>query len=333
MNKSYCDIKPSLSSSEINFISKINDENEESKKDNVIYDNSISLLKHKVFLEKIMHLIKLSQMEYLSKVSSNQKDIKDIENKKDNNHDKIMIIKNILINLKKDLTITLFENTENKAIMQNLMNNNKSSLVKNLFGYEKENNGDTKTFGGKKKNLTKSVNYNVNSNFKSDDNIYNVELPHLKFMNFKITNQLEYMTALIKLKTQSLSRIYSPGCVVFCDNQNDINKVSEYLHDNLIIARNQFISIVQKKDIQNRSISLLTGKVNDLKEDIEILHKNRSNDYINTSEIIKEESRECYTKTNITTMENYKDDNKKNNKDYEDYSFMKKNIVRISDLK
>ena len=98
-------------------------------------------------------------MEYLSKISSNQKDN---ENKTKNNHNSIMIIKNILLNLKKDLMITLIENTENKAILQNLMNNKKSYLVNNLFGFEKENNGEVKPCTQKKKTLTKSVNNRVN---------------------------------------------------------------------------------------------------------------------------------------------------------------------------
>jgi hypothetical protein len=159
MNKNYSNLKPNNCFNDNIFLSKINVGNEESKNENVIYDNSISLLKHKVFLEKIMHLIKLSQMEYLSKISSNQKDN---ENKAKNNHNSIMIIKNILLNLKKDLMITLIENTENKAILQNLMNNKKSYLVNNLFGFEKENNGEVKPCTQKKKTLTKSVNNRVN---------------------------------------------------------------------------------------------------------------------------------------------------------------------------
>jgi hypothetical protein len=325
MNKNYSNLKPNNCFNDNIFLSKINVGNEESKNENVIYDNSISLLKHKVFLEKIMHLIKLSQMEYLSKISSNQKDN---ENKAKNNHNSIMIIKNILLNLKKDLMITLIENTENKAILQNLMNNKKSYLVNNLFGFEKENNREVKPCTQKKKTLTKSVNNRVKS--RCNDEIYNVELPHLKLMNFKIANQLEYMSIIIKLKSQNLSRLYDSGNLVFCDNQNDINKASEYLHNNLIMVRNRFKSVVKKKDIQNRGIIFLIKKVNDLKEDIELSYKKGSNDYINTSQIINEESKENYTKTNVCTMENYKDSLKNNNNDFEALSFMKKNIVHIS---
>ena len=58
------------------------------------------------------------------------------------------------------------------------------------------------------------------------------------------------------------------------------------------MVRNRFKSVVKKKDIQNRGIIFLIKKVNDLKEDIELSYKKGSNDYINTSQIINEESKE-----------------------------------------
>ncbi len=324
-NKSYSAIKHNISSIiDNNFLSKINLGNEEESKNNniVIYDNSISLLKHKIFLEKILHLVKLSQLDYLSIVSSNQKST---GNKENNIHNKRMIIKNILLNLKKDLMVTLIRKIENKNKMQNRVNNNKSYLVKNIFGYEEENNEEVKSFTERKNNLIKRVNSNDNNN----NNIYKIELSHLKLMNFKIINKLEYITNLIRLKAQSSSGLLRHG-YVFCDNQNNKNKVSEYLHDNLIIVRDQFKSIVKQKDIQNRTITLLTLEVTEVKKEVEFLHKNCSNVYINTSKIINEESREFYTKTNITTMEDYKDNKKNINKNLEDNSFMKKNILRIN---
>ena len=321
-NKSFSAIKPNISSIiDNNFLSKINLGNEEESKNNniVIYDNSISLLKHKIFLEKILHLVKLSQLDYLSKVSSHQKGT---GNKENNIHNKKMIIKNILLNLKKDLMITLIRKIENKNKIQNRLNNKKSYLVKNIFIYEEENNEEVKSFTKNKNNLIKKVK-------SSDNNIYKIELSHLKLMNFKIINKLEYITNLIRLKAQSSSGLFRQG-YVFCDNQNDKNKVSEYLHDNLIIVRDQFKSIVKQKDIQNRNITLLTEELTEVKKEVEFLHKNCSNEYINTSKIINEESREIYTQTNITTMEDYKDNNKNINNNLEDISFMKKNILHIN---
>ena len=320
MHKSFSAVKLNFND---NFLQKISNDKENSK--NNIYDNNISLLKHKVFLEKLLHLIKIYQTEYLSKTSTNQKDT-------DNNkHNKIIMIKNILSNLKTDLIMTLKGNAESKAKMQNIMNNNKSDLVKNIFGYEKVNSEIKSKSDKKKKPLKISIN-NINDN----EYIYNVELPHLKLLNFKIENQLKYMDVLIKLKPQSLNKFriefkFNEGkYYVFCDNQNDVNDASNCLHDNLINVRNCFKLIVKKKENQNRNLILLNSKVTSMKEEVQQLGKKSSNDYINTSDIINEESREYYTKTNVCTMENYKDLDL--NKNFEDNNYIKKNLIRVNDF-
>ena len=237
MHKSYSAIKLNFND---NFLQKINNDKEKSK--NNIYDNNLSLLKHKVFLEKILHLIKISQTEYLSQTSIKQNDTNNSK------HNKIIMIKNILSNLKTDLIMTLKGNAESKAKMQNIMNNNKSDLVKNIFGYEKVNSEIKSKSDKKKKPLKSSIN-NINDN----EYIYNVELPHLKLLNFKIENQLKYMDVLIKLKPQSLNKFRiefnfnEQKYYIFCDNQNDVNDASKFLHDNLIDVRNCFKFIVKKK--------------------------------------------------------------------------------------
>jgi len=302
-----------------NLLQKINNEKENSK--SYIYDNNLSLLKHKVFLEKLLHLIKIYQTEYLSKASTNQKD--------NNKHNKIIMIKNIISNLKTDLIMTLKGNAESKAKMQNIMNNNKSDLVKNIFGYEKVNSEIKSKSDKKKKPLKSSIN-NINDN----EYIYNVELPHLKLLNFKIENQLKYIDVLIKLKPQNLNKfkiVFNSNeqkYYIFCNNQNDVNDASKFLHDNLIDVRNCFKLIVKKKESQNRNLIILNSKVTSMKEEVQQLGKKSSNDYINTSDIINEESREYYTKTNVCTMENYKD----LNKNFEDNNYIKKNLIRVNDF-
>ena len=314
MNKNYSAVKLNFND---NLLQKINNEKENSK--SYIYDNNLSLLKHKVFLEKLLHLIKIYQTEYLSKAS--QKD--------NNKHNKIIMIKNIISNLKTDLIMTLKGNAESKAKMQNIMNNNKSDLVKNIFGYEKVNIEIKSKSDKKKKPLKSSIN-NINDN----EYIYNVELPHLKLLNFKIENQLKYIDVLIKLKSQSLNKFKiefnsnEQKYYIFCNNQNDVNDASKFLHDNLIDVRNCFKLIVKKKESQNRNLIILNSKVTSMKEEVQQLGKKSSNDYINTSDIINEESREYYTKTNVCTMENYKD----LNKNFEDNNYIKKNLIRVNDF-
>ncbi len=278
MHQSYSAVKLNFND---NLLQKINNEKENSK--SYIYDNNLSLLKHKVFLEKLLHLIKIYQTEYLSKAS--QKD--------NNKHNKIIMIKNIISNLKTDLIMTLKGNAESKAKMQNIMNNNKSDLMKNIFGYEKVNTEIKSKSDKKKKPLKSSIN-NINDN----EYIYNVELPHLKLLNFKIENQLKYIDVLIKLKSQSLNKFKiefnsnEQKYYIFCNNQNDVNDASKFLHDNLIDVRNCFKLIVKKKESQNRNLIILNSKVTSMKEEVQQLGKKSSNDYINTSDIINEESRE-----------------------------------------
>ena len=211
--------------------------------------------------------------------------------------------------------ITLKDNTESKAKIQHLMNNNKSILVKSIFDFERENVNNFKVQSEKKIKKIKKVN-------NDDDYKYNIELPHLKLLNFKIENQLQYMNIMIKLKMDNKK------CYIFCDNQNNIQEASNYLHDNLINIRNEFKSIVKKKEIQNRNLIILHSKVITMKEEVELLGKKGSNDYINTSDIINEESREYYTKTNICTMENLQN---LNNEFEENNNNIKKNLIRIND--
>ena len=157
---------------------------------NNISNNNLSLIKHKAFLEKILQLIKISQIDFLSHISisfNSQKIKKNSNNKR---------IKDLLKHLKNNLTITLKDNSENKAKIQNIMNNNKLFLVKSIFDFENENinNLKIKRNKGKIKEIKK---INNDNNYK-----YNIELPHLKLLNFKIENQLQYMSVMNKLKNK-----------------------------------------------------------------------------------------------------------------------------------
>lgn len=291
-----------------NLLNKNESEKESSTK--LTYDISESLLKHKVFLEKILQIIKIYQIDYLSQISFNSKNIKN----NGVNNSPTKTIKKILINLKNELMTTLKDNTESKANLQQLMNNNKSILVKSIFDFERENVNNLKVQSDKKVKKIKKI---------KDDNDYkyNIELPHLKLLNFKIENLLKYLNIMIKLKTDS-KKYY-----IFCDNQNIIQEASNYLHDNWINIRNEFKSIVKKKEIQNRNLIILNSKVRIMREEVELLGKKSSNDYINTSEIINEDSREYYKKTNICTMENLQN----LNNEFEDNNYIKKNLKRVND--
>ena len=306
------------------FLSKINSEKfNENNNSNTIN----SLLKHKIFLNKILHLIKISQIDYLSQISFNSKKIKN-NNNNTNTSNINKIIKDMLINLKNELISTLKDNTVSKAKMQNIMNNNKSFLVKSMFDFERENINNLRPNTDRKIKKNKKIENDDDEYYK-----YNIELPHLKLLNFRIENQLQYMNIIIKIKTENYKNDgfnLNDEYYIFCTNQNDNLDASKYLHDNLIDIRNEFKSTVKKKEIQNRELIILNSKVTSLREEVELMGKKSSNDYVNTSDIINEESREYYTKTNICTIENSENVNKA--LEYNDNNYIKKNLIRVNKI-
>lgn len=284
-----------------NFLEKINF-NDNNKKEfcEFIY----SRLKHKIFLEKILHIIKITQIEFLSQISAHKK----------NNKFSYKIIKNILQELKNELDSTFKDNIQNKTNIESTTNKNKSDLIKNIFGKVKKDN-----------NLKIKNNKNQIINYK-----YSVELPNLKLLNFKIENQLTYMDIKIKLLSPNLfnNKDTFKYVYLFLDGKNDTTQAYNFLHDNLIYIREAFKLIVKNKELQNNRLLQMNAAVNILKEECHLIKKNFQNEYINTSQIINEESKEYITKTGVCTNEIYNNNNKTN--EYESDNIYKNKLVRVN---
>ena len=283
-----------------NFLEKINF-NDNNKKEFCEY--VYSRLKHKIFLEKILHIIKITQIEFLSQISAHKK----------NNKFSYKIIKNILQELKNELDSTFKDNIQNKTNIESTTNKNKSDLIKNIFGKVKKDN-----------NLKIKNNKNQIINYK-----YCVELPNLKLLNFKIENQLTYMDIKIKLLSPNLfnNKNTSKYVYLFLDSKNDTTQAYNFLHDNLIYIREAFKLIVKNKELQNNRLLQMNAAVNILKEECHLIKKNFQNEYINTSQIINEESKEYITKTGVCTNEIY-NNNKIN--EYESDNIYKNKLVRVN---
>ena len=284
-----------------NFLEKINF-NDNNKKEFCEY--VYSRLKHKIFLEKILHIIKITQIEFLSQISAHKK----------NNKFSYKIIKNILQELKNELDSTFKDNIQNKTNIESTTNKNKSDLIKNIFGKVKKDN-----------NLKIKNNKNQIINYK-----YCVELPNLKLLNFKIENQLTYMDIKIKLLSPNLfnNKNTSKYVYLFLDSKNDTTQAYNFLHDNLIYIREAFKLIVKNKELQNSRLLQMNAAVNILKEECHLIKKNFQNEYINTSQIINEESKEYITKTGVCTNEIYNNNNKIN--EYESDNIYKNKLVRVN---
>ena len=285
-----------------NFLEKINF-NDNNKKEFCEY--VYSRLKHKIFLEKILHIIKITQIEFLSQISAHKK----------NNKFSYKIIKNILQELKNELDSTFKDNIQNKTNIESTTNKNKSDLIKNIFGKVKKDN-----------NLKIKNNKNQIINYK-----YCVELPNLKLLNFKIENQLTYMDIKIKLLSPNLfnNKDTFKYVYLFLDGKNDTTQAFNFLHDNLIYIREAFKLIVKNKELQNNRLLQMNAAVNILKEECHLIKKNFQNEYINTSQIINEESKEYITKTGVCTNEIYNNNNNKIN-EYESDNIYKNKLVRVN---
>ena len=285
-----------------NFLEKINF-NGDNKKEFCEY--VYSRLKHKIFLEKILHIIKITQIEFLSQISAHKK----------NNKFSYKIIKNILQELKNELDSTFKDNIQNKTNIESTTNKNKSDLIKNIFGKVKKDN-----------NLKIKNNKNQIINYK-----YCVELPNLKLLNFKIENQLTYMDIKIKLLSPNLfnNKDTFKYVYLFLDGKNDTTQAYNFLHDNLIYIREAFKLIVKNKELQNNRLLQMNAAVNILKEECHLIKKNFQNEYINTSQIINEESKEYITKTGVCTNEIYNNNNNKIN-EYESDNIYKNKLVRVN---
>ena len=287
-----------------NFLEKINF-NDNNKKEFCEY--VYSRLKHKIFLEKILHIIKITQIEFLAQISAQKK----------NNKFSYKIIKNILQELKNELDSTFKDNIQNKTNIESTTNKNKSDLIKNIFGKVKKDN-----------NLKIKNNKNQIINYK-----YCVELPNLKLLNFKIENQLTYMDIKIKLLSPNLfnNKDTFKYVYLFLDSKNDTTQAYNFLHDNLIYIREAFKLIVKNKELQNNRLLQMNAAVNILKEECHLIKKNFQNEYINTSQIINEESKEYITKTGVCTNEIYNNNNNNNKiNEFEGDNIYKNKLVRVN---
>ena len=163
--------------------------------------NTFSLFKLKIFLQKLLDLIKLSQIDIISIISKNSQP----ENK-----NSINSLKTNLINLKNNLKIILDNNINKKTIIEQKINTKKSPLINSIFG-ENENNK---------------------------------ELFHLKILNFKIKNEIEYIEIIKLLKSKNIkdfkkykTDLDDDFLEIYCNNKNDFLEVYELLHENLINIR------------------------------------------------------------------------------------------------
>ena len=271
-----------------NIFTKINIKDDNQKDFGEI---TYSRLKHKMFLQKLLHIIQLTQAELLVQISTFKR----------NNKFFYKIIKDILKGLKNELDTTFKENFQYMTIMENKIRKNKSTFVKNIFSLEKFIK------------LQKKDKNNIINNKKIIK-----ELPNLKTLNFNMENQLKYVDIKLKILMPIKSNKSNPkNCpnyiYPFFDNKNANSLAYNSLHDELITIRKKFTLIVKYKELQNIHLTKLKNLVATFKNNNAIKDKFNHNEYVNTSKIIEEDSDEYITRTGVCTVENFNDDNKQYN--------------------
>jgi len=241
-------------------------------------DDIYPKLNHKSFLQDILNVIKNIQMELLSKAFTNKKH-NQFSNKE---------ILNLLKNLKIDLNAKYKENLQTKANIEQDTKMLRKSLANKIYN-KSEKLSDLK-------NKENPIKYNYKR--------LNSEISELKSLNFKIENQIECIDAKINIVSSNKSNNKNSRKInyLFFEGRNPGIQLENILHDNLLNIRDKFRYIVKKKDFQNKVILQLTSAVNFWKDEYKLQNKKNHNEYIITSQIIDEETKEYPTKT--TKFEN-----------------------------
>ena len=223
------------------------------------------LFNHKCSLETLLNIIKNSQLEYLSK-----------ESKKNN----IKKTKQIIKSLKENLNLMLKE--KNKKLNY-IKNKNEISKKDLLFPISKN---------------SKQIKYNI----KTENNkIYSsiLEKNQLELLNFQIINEIEKINFLIEQKVYTYSTIkqipffYEINREIYCNNNyNTITKITRFLKEIIRGVRKDFIDIVKEKMNKELEINEILLKINNIKDNIEDYKLKGCKKYINSEDIIQEDSSE-----------------------------------------
>ena len=146
---------------------------------------------------------------------------------------------------------------------------------------------------------------------KKDKNNLNssiLEKNQLISLNFQIENEIEKTNFLIEQKTQinsyirSIPFFFETNKEIFCNNiYEDLNKISKLLKEIIREVRKDFIEVVKGKMQKELEINGISLQINYIKDNIEDYKLNGCKKYIETEDIIQEESKE-YTKSIITNQ-------------------------------
>ena len=239
--------------------------------DNLIKENNIStngkeqiLFNRKSSLEALFNLIKYFQNEFFSK---------------HNKTNKLKVAKEMLFILQNNLSLMKIEKKKQFDYLRIMNENNKKVMQDVLFS----------------ENQTKKVN-NIENNDRNNCS-YITKKKELKLINFQIENEIQKTDFILEQKSQiylyvkSIPFFLDTNQEIFCNNNYDnLENISETLKNIRTSVKDIFISKVKEKMKTELEISTVSFQLNTLKENI--INDRLNKKYIDTEEIIYEESRE-----------------------------------------
>ena len=230
------------------------------------------LFNQKTFYEILLDLVKKTQLNYLNKTKPGTNNF----NKKQNN----IQIKEIITNLKEDLTSVLKEKQLNLNYMQKINSEKKAELQNLLFPSNECKR--RQNFLGCETILS-----------ENDEKCEESEINQIKNMNFRIENEILSINYYICKKKYIIEYLKNFDLVIedykeiICDNSKDKKKVTKILHKALKEIRQCFIEKVFQKTQNDLLIDDLESKIKLLNEGDD--EKNNINSSLG---VIQEESKE-----------------------------------------
>ena len=242
------------------------------------FDNEKQILiNHKSSLETLLIKIKNFQLEYLFKELNKNSFSK----------------KQMLISLKDSLNLMLQEKNKRLYYIKKQYEDSKKKIQNKLFLFSQEKDKDE---------------YNNKKLDKNKENSSIFEKNQLRLLNFQIQNEIEKTNFLIKLKTQinsyvkSIPFFFEINREIFCKINYEMDaKISEILNGKIRNIRKEFINVVKDKMEKNLAKESISLQIKYIKENIDDFKLNGCKKYIETKDIIPEESIE-YTKSIYTNQ-------------------------------
>jgi len=225
------------------------------------------LFNHKSSLEVLLKMLKDFQLDYLS---LNSKEIR---------------TKQMLLSLKDNLSSMQKEKNKKFENLKTETEVKKKKLQKILFPSSKET----------KNNIGAS-------------NL--IEKDQLKLLNFQIKNEISKTNYFIENKSQVIKNIKSEVFffeenreIFYNNNYENYREITLFLSDIISQVKKEFADTVQERTKNNKEIINLSEQINYFKTKIEEIKSKGPKKYIDTDEIIQEESKE-YTRSNNQSKNN-----------------------------